>query len=155
MLIIWSFFNAYIQNYGYPIGASIPNAPGPISPATSYGYPAYSPNQSDNYKSFFKTVQGVGVIRYGFDYIFNNNMFLGIAIETKFGLNDINANTYKAHPDYKKSKNYFFGLNVELGYVFKKDAAKKKELVEGVEVGIGVEKVWCGRQCPEISGSIL
>ena len=116
-----------IQNYGYPIGASIPNAPGPISPATSYGYPAYSPNQSDNYKSFFKTVQGVGVIRYGFDYIFNNNMFLGIAIETKFGLNDINANTYKAHPDYKKSKNYFFGLNVELGYAFKKDAAKKKE----------------------------
>ncbi len=109
-----------------PVGGVATPVAYPIDP-TIGGYPAYAPNYSDNYKSYFKTIQGVGVIRYGFDYIFNNNMFLGIAIETKFGLNDLNAAAYKSHPDYKKSKNYFFGLNVELGYVFKKDAAKKKE----------------------------
>ncbi len=95
----------------------------PIDPGIG-GYPSYLPNQSDNYKSYFKTIQGVAVVRFGFDYIFNNNMFLGFALETKFGLNDINASSYKVHPDYKKSKNYFFGLNVELGYNFQKEKDK-------------------------------
>lgn len=107
--------NGNTTTFGYPIDPSIG------------GYSAYWPNQSSDYKSYFKTVQGVGVLRYGFDYIFNNNMFLGVALETKFGLNDINASPYKAHPDYKKSKNYFFGLNVELGYDFKKNKTKKPE----------------------------
>ena len=115
-----------IKNYGYPIPTSVG------------GFPSYSPNQSDNYKSYFKTIQGVGVLRFGFDYIFNNNMFIGIALETKFGLNDINASSYKVHPDYKKSKNYFFGLNVELGYVFQKDkmkaAAEKKKAAKAEEL---------------------
>ena len=102
-----------IRNYGYPIAAS------------HGGYPSYSPNQSSNYKSFFKTVQGVAVVRYGFDYIFNNYMFIGVALELKAGLNDLNTSAYKAHPDYKSSRNYFFGLNVELGYVFQKDKTKK------------------------------
>ncbi|MBK9330123.1 MAG: hypothetical protein IPM95_12675 [Sphingobacteriales bacterium] len=96
----------------------------PIEPSLG-GYPAYSPNQSNNYKSFFQTVQGVGVLRFGFDYIFNNNMFLGVAFEGKAGLNDINAKAYRKHPSYKSSRNYFFGLNVELGYTFQKDAKKK------------------------------
>ena len=69
---------------------------------TTMGYPIdpsimdirFSPNQGSNYTSHFKTVQGVGVIRYGFDYIFNNHMYLGVAFETKFGFNDINAAAY-------------------------------------------------------------
>lgn len=108
----------------------------PIDPAIG-GFPSYTPNQSDNYKSYFKTIQGVGVIKFGFDYIFKNNMFIGFALETKFGLNDINASAYKVHPDYKKSKNYFFGLNVELGYNFQrakmKAAAEKKKAEKAAE----------------------
>lgn len=127
-----------VQNYGYPIPAGIG------------GYPGYSPNPSNNYKTYFKSVQGVGVLRFGFDYIFNNNMFLGIAFEGKAGLNDINANAYKSHPDYKKSRNYFFGLNVELGYSFQKDKrkvqAKKdpkpaKVKTPGVDMNKRVDKV--------------
>jgi len=60
-------------------------------------------------------------------------MFLGVAMETKFGLNDINASAYRVHPDYKKSKNYFFGLNVEVGYAFKKGATKKPAKKEEVK----------------------
>lgn len=110
-----------IKDYGYPIPAQIGT---PLPNGVTYGYPDYSPNQSDNYKSYFKTIQGVGVLKYGFDYVFNNNMYLGIALETKFGLNDINAKEYRIHPDYKKSKNYFLGLNVEIGYNFQKDEDK-------------------------------
>jgi hypothetical protein len=121
-----------IVNYGYPIPNVIPGYPTPAN-STGYGYPSYTPNQSDNYKSYFKTIQGVGVIRFGFDYLFKNNMFLGIAMETKFGLNDINASAYRVHPDYKKSKNYFFGLNVEVGYAFKKGATKKPAKKEEVK----------------------
>jgi hypothetical protein len=95
-------------NMGYPIDPSIG------------GFPAYTPNQSNNYKEYFKMIQGVGVIKFGFDYIFNNNMYMGFALETKIGLNDINASNFKVHPDYKKSKNYFLGLNVEIGYNFQK-----------------------------------
>ncbi len=137
-----------IKNYGYPIPYS-------INGTTIGGDKDYSPNQSSNYKSYFKTIQGVGVLKFGFDYIFNNNMYLGIAMETKFGLNDINATAYKAHTDYKKSKNYFFGLNVELGYNFQKDKmktdqkkkAKAKEgkpakvKTPGVDVNRRVDKV--------------
>ncbi|HQG37502.1 MAG TPA: hypothetical protein PLK15_00110, partial [Chitinophagales bacterium] len=36
-----------------------------------------------------------------------------------------NASAYRVHPDYKKSKNYFFGLNVEVGYNFQKSTSKK------------------------------
>lgn len=102
----------------------------PIDPSIG-GYPGYTPNQSDNYKEYFKKIQGVGVLKYGFDYIFNNNMYMGFALETKFGFNDINAPAYKVHPKYKKSKNYFLGLNVEIGYNFQKakmkaNAEKKK-----------------------------
>lgn len=104
-----------IKNYGYPI------------PPALGGYPAYTPNPSNNYKNYFNTVQGVGLLRFGFDYIFNNNMFLGFAIEGKAGLNDINAKAYRSHPNYKKSKNYFFGLNVELGYSFQKDKQKTQD----------------------------
>jgi hypothetical protein len=32
------------------------------------------------------------------------------------------------HPDYKKSKNYFVGLNVELGYIFQKGLKKKEDV---------------------------
>ncbi len=99
--------------------------PYPI-PASLGGYPGYEPNNSDNYKSFFKTVQGVGVLKFGFDYTFTNNLFLGFAVETKFGFNDINADAYRKHPEYRKSKNYFLGLNVEFGYNFQKDANKTK-----------------------------
>ena len=123
-----------IKNYGYPIPANIG---APLPNGAIYGYKDYSPNQSDNYKSYFKAIQGVGVIKFGFDYIFKNNMFIGFALETKFGLNDINASAYKVHPDYKKSKNYFFGLNVELGYNFQrakmKAAAEKKKAAKAAE----------------------
>ncbi|HOY40247.1 MAG TPA: hypothetical protein PLX60_00210 [Chitinophagales bacterium] len=115
-----------------PVGGNPTTVGYPIDP-TIGGYPSYTSNQSDNYKSYFKTIQGVGVIRFGFDYLFNNNMFLGIAMETKFGLNDINASAYRVHPDYKKSKNYFFGLNVEVGYAFKKGATKKPAKKEEVK----------------------
>lgn len=47
-------------------------------------------------------------------------MYLGCAIEAKIGLNDINADAYKKHDKYKKSRNYFFGLNVEVGYTMNK-----------------------------------
>ncbi len=122
----------------------------PIEPSLG-GYPAYSPNQSNNYKSYFKTVQGVGVLRFGFDYIFNNHMYLGVALEAKAGLNDINASAYREHPAYKKSKNYFFGLNLELGYTFQKDdkkkAVKKKEIkpqktkTQGLDLNKRVDEV--------------
>ncbi len=127
----------------------------PIDPGIG-GYPAYTPNGSDNYKSYFKTIQGVGVLRYGFDYIFNNHMYLGVAFEGKFGLNDINAKAFRVHPDYHKSKNYFFGLNVELGYTFqkakgdktlkkeKKKTEKPKEIktkTPGIDVNRQVDKV--------------
>lgn len=102
-----------LVDYGYPI------------PPAIGGYPDYAPNQSNNYKSYYKTIQGVGVIRFGFDHIFKNNLFLGVAMETKFGFNDINANEFKVHPKYKKSKNYFIGLNVEFGYNFQRDKMKK------------------------------
>lgn len=112
--------NGQTTTMGYPIDPSIG------------GYPGFSPNQGSNYTSYFKTVQGVGVIRYGFDYIFNNHMYLGVAFETKFGFNDINAAAYREHPAYKKSKNYFFGINLEVGYNFQK--AKTKKPVKKPEV---------------------
>jgi hypothetical protein len=129
-----------------PPGGTAITEPYPIDPAIG-GYSAYQPNGSDNYKSYFKTLQGVAVLRYGFDYIFSNNLFIGIALETKFGLNDINAKSYRVHPEYKKSKNYFFGLNVEVGYVFKKqegeEATKKKSKTKdkGVDLNRRVDKV--------------
>lgn len=97
-----------IVNYGYPI------------PAAYGGYGAYEPNPTSDYKSYFKPIQGVGVIRYGFDYVFSNNMFIGVAFETKIGLNDINAKAYRDHPKYNASRNYFFGLNLEVGYAMNK-----------------------------------
>ena len=122
----------------------------PIDPGIG-GYVAYKPNGSNNYKSYFKTIQGVGVLKFGFDYIFNNNMYLGVAFESKFGLNDINATAYKVHPEYHKSKNYFFGMNVELGYNFKKAEGKKtlnkeepkkvKSKTPGVDLNRKVDKV--------------
>jgi hypothetical protein len=117
--------NAQMKYVITPVGGNPTTVGYPIDPSIG-GYPAYSPNGSDNYKAYFKGVQGVGVLRFGFDYIFNNNMFLGFAFEGKAGLNDINAKAFRAHPDYKKSKNYFFGLNVELGYSFQKDKRKEK-----------------------------
>jgi hypothetical protein len=103
----------------------------PIDPAIG-GYPGYTPNTSDDYKSYFKSMQAAMVFKWGFDYISKPNVYLGIALQGKFGLNDINASPYKVHPDYKKSKNYFVGLNVELGYIFQKglkkgDSADKKK----------------------------
>jgi hypothetical protein len=118
-----------IVNYGYPIPNVIPgySTPNPPGGQPGYGYPAYSPNPTSDYKSYFKSVQGVFVLKYGFDYIFNNNMYMGFAFEGKAGLNDLNAAAYRAHPAYKKSRNYFFGLDVELGYTFQKSDKKKEE----------------------------
>ncbi|MBP6659499.1 MAG: hypothetical protein KA174_02400 [Chitinophagales bacterium] len=98
-----------IVNYGYPI------------PPALGGYGQYEPNTSTDYKSYFKPVQGVGVIRYGFDYVFKNNMFFGVAFEVKVGMNDINAKAYREHPKYKASRNYFFGLNLQVGYTMNKN----------------------------------
>lgn len=116
----------------------------PVDPSIG-GYPAYSPNQSSDYKSYFKTIQGVGVLRYGFDYIFNNHMYMGVALEAKFGLNDINAKSYRIHPEYKKSKNYFLGLNLEIGYNFQK--AKTKEAAKKT-----AKKAETIQQKPKING---
>jgi hypothetical protein len=142
-----------VVNYGYPIPYQIPGYPVPAPPngQPGYGFSGYSPNGSDNYKSYFKTLQAVLVVKYGFDYIFNNNMYIGVALETKFGLNDINAKPYRIHPDYKKSKNYFFGLNFELGYVFQNNGKPKvpkeekakpaKVKTPGVDLNRKVDKV--------------
>jgi hypothetical protein len=90
------------------------------------------------------------VIKYGFDYIFSNNMYLGVALEMKAGLNDINAKAYRIAPNYHKSKNYFFGLNLELGYVFVKGKEKipakpnvkpEKAKTPGVDLNRKVDKV--------------
>ena len=97
-----------LYNYGYPLSQIYG------------GYGAYEPNPTTDYRSYFKPIQGVGVIRYGFDYVFKNNMFFGVAFEVKVGLNDINAKAYREHPKYKASRNYFFGLNLEVGYVMNK-----------------------------------
>jgi hypothetical protein len=67
------------------------------------------------------------VLKYGFDIVFKPNVYLGLALEAKAGLNDINAAPYRVHPDYKKSKNYFFGLNLEVGYIFQKGMKKEGE----------------------------
>lgn len=135
--------NGVTQDVGYP-----------INPALG-GYPAYTPNPSNNYKSYFKTIQGVGVLKLGFDYIFNNNMYMGFALETKFGLNDVNAKAYRVHPDYHKSKNYFVGLNVELGYVFKKSDVKKvktKEVTKTKVKHAGIDK---NRQVDKVDKSTV
>lgn len=103
----------------------------PIDPAIG-GYPAYTPHTGSDYKDYFKSVQAALLFKWGFDYITKPNVYLGFALQGKFGLNDINAEPFQVHPDYKKSKNYFIGLNVELGYIFQKgqkkddDEAKKK-----------------------------
>lgn len=115
--------NAQMKYNITPVGGTSTSVGYPINPGIG-GYPDYASNPSNNYKTYFKGVQGVGVMRLGFDYIFNNNMFLGIALEMKAGLNDINAKAYRVHPEYKSSRNYFFGLNVEIGYSFQKDKRK-------------------------------
>lgn len=115
-----------------PSGGTATQIDYPVDPEIG-GYPTYFPNPSSDYKSYFKTMQGVGVLRYGFDYIFNNHMFIGVALETKFGLNDINATAYRDHPKYKKSKNYFLGLNVEIGYSFQKNKTTKPPKKETVK----------------------
>ena len=115
--------NAQMKYNITPVGGTSTSVGYPINPALG-GYADYTSNPSNNYKTYFKGVQGVAVMRLGFDYIFNNNMFLGIALEMKAGLNDINAKSYRVHPEYKSSRNYFFGLNVELGYSFQKDKRK-------------------------------
>lgn len=113
-----------IKDYGYPIAASLG------------GYAGYSPNPTDDYKSFYNKIQGVGVIKYGFDYVFSKNAYIGFAIETKIGFNDINSKAYRTHPNYKKSKNYFLGLNMEIGYNIQRDKlkAQKKEAPKKAEI---------------------
>lgn len=121
--------NAQMKYKITPVGGKPTDVGYPILPSLG-GYADYAPNPSNNYKTYFKGVQGVAVMRLGFDYIFNNNMFMGFALEMKAGLNDINAKAYRVHPEYKSSRNYFFGLNVEIGYSFQKDKRKveaKKE----------------------------
>lgn len=120
-----------------PVGGQTTTVGYPIDPAIG-GFPAYTPNPTNDYKSYFQTLQGVGVIKYGFDYVSAKNVYVGLALELKAGLNDINAKAYREHPDYKKSKNYFFGLNVEVGYVFKKD--DKKEKVKKTEIPVAKTK---------------
>lgn len=99
----------------------------PHIPIELGGYGPYADaTQADgNYDKYFKQFQACLAFKYGFDYIFKNNMYLGLAMHVKTGLNDINASDYKIHPDYKKSKNYFLGLNVELGYIHQKNDDKK------------------------------
>src|SRR5665647_3582785 len=88
------FLLSATMSYKITNSSGVTNTVGyPIDPAIG-GYPAYTPNPTSNYKSYFKTVQGVFVLKYGFDYIFNNNMFMGVAFEGKAGLNDLNAAAY-------------------------------------------------------------
>jgi len=116
--------NAQMKYYITNPGGTRTQMPYPIDPSIG-GYPGYTPNSSTNYTSYFQRMQGVGVIRFGFDYVFDKNVYIGVAFEAKAGLNDINAKAYRVHPDYKKSKNYFFGLNLEVGYTMNKN--KKKD----------------------------
>lgn len=118
--------NAQMKYYITNPGGTRTQMPYPIDPAIG-GYSAYSPNSGSNYNSYFQKMQGVGVIKFGFDYIFDKNVYLGFAFEAKAGLNDINAKAYRVHPAYKKSKNYFFGLNVEVGYTMNKNKKKSED----------------------------
>ena len=47
-------------------------------------------------------------------------MFFFFFFKEKIELNDINAKAYRDHPKYKASRNYFFGLNLEIGYAMNK-----------------------------------
>ncbi|MCB9034182.1 MAG: outer membrane beta-barrel protein [Chitinophagales bacterium] len=90
-----------------------------------YGPYADATLADGDYEKYFRKFQACLAFKYGFDYIFKNNMYFGLGLHVKAGLNDINASDYKSHPDYKKSKNYFLGLNFEIGYMHQKNDDKK------------------------------
>lgn len=95
----------------------------PVAPFGFGGYaPYYAMGKPSSHKAYFVPVQATLNINYGFDYILKNNMYFGLGVDFKIGLNDINSKAYRQHPDYKKSKNYFFGLKAEIGYnIMKKE----------------------------------
>jgi hypothetical protein len=110
---------------GSPLG--LPANYTAVAPFGNGGYaPYYALGKPDNQKAYFIPVQATLAFNYGFDYILKNNLYFGLGLDFKFGLNDINDKAYRIHPDYKKSKNYFFGLKAEIGYnIMKKDDASK------------------------------
>jgi hypothetical protein len=102
----------------------------------------YDMGKPASQKTYFVPVQAALLFNYGFDYIFKSNVYFGLGLDFKIGLNDINAKAYRVHPEYHKSKNYFFGLKVELGYNILKNnkktpktptAAPPKTKVSGAE----------------------
>lgn len=95
----------------------------PIAPFGYGGYaPYYNLGKPASQKDYFVPLQSSLVLNYGFDYILKNNLYFGVGLDFKIGLNDINAKEYREHPKYKKSKNYFFGLKLEFGYnIMKKE----------------------------------
>lgn len=110
---------------GSPLG--LPGAYPPVEPYGNGGYaPYYALGKPAKQKDYFVPLQATLAVNYGFDYILKNNMYFGLGLDFKIGLNDINAKAYRTHPEYKKSKNYFFGLKAEIGYNIMKDGDKKK-----------------------------
>ena len=108
---------------GNPFG--LPPAYPAVQPYGNGGYaPYYALGKPKSQKDYFVPLQAGLTINYGFDYIFKNNMYFGVGLDAKVGLNDINSKPYRTHPEYKKSKNYFVGLKVEIGYNILKDADK-------------------------------
>ena len=108
---------------GNPKG--LPPAYPAVAPYGNGGYaPYYAMGKPKSQKDYFVPIQSALTLNYGFDYILKNNMYFGLGLDFKIGLNDINAKTYRIHPEYKKSKNYFFGLKAEIGYNILKDENK-------------------------------
>jgi hypothetical protein len=108
---------------GSPFG--LPGAYPAVAPYGSGGYaPYYAMGKPASQKDYFVPVQAALLFNFGFDYIFKSNVYFGLGLDFKIGLNDINDKAYRIHPEYQKSKNYFFGLKAELGYNILKDDKK-------------------------------
>ena len=96
----------------------------------NYPLSYYSPPKTGDYTSFYIRTQFSLLMRVGVDINLNKKktLLLNTGIETKIGLNDINAKEYRLHPSYHSSRNMLFALRVGMTYIIQKpDPDKKKE----------------------------
>lgn len=111
--------------FGYPPGTVTL-----VSNGASLQYPLsyYGPPATNDYRSFFIKTQFSLLLRAGVDINLNKKktLLLNTGIETKIGLNDINAKEYRKHPSYHSSRNMLFALRVGLSYIIQKKEAENK-----------------------------
>jgi len=118
----------------------------------NYPLSYYSPPKADDYTSFYIRTQFSLLMRVGVDINLNKKktLLLNTGIETKIGLNDINAKEYRLHPSYHSSRNILFALRVGMSYIIQKPDPEKKKAAKakpakvktpGVDLNKRVDKV--------------